>query len=42
MTRKIVIGLCAAALVVALVAWGGPRLMKAVSPASASRLPVTK
>jgi HlyD family secretion protein len=42
MTRKLVIGVCAAALVLALLAWGGSRLLKAVSPASASsRLPVT-
>ena len=42
MTRRIVIGLCAAVLVLALVAWGGSRLMKTMSPASASRLPVTQ
>jgi HlyD family secretion protein len=42
MTRKIVIGLCAVALLLALVAWGGSRLMKTMSPASASRLPVTQ
>jgi HlyD family secretion protein len=42
MTRKIVIGTVAAALVLALAAWGGSRLMKAVSPAPASRLPVTQ
>ncbi|HXM41601.1 MAG TPA: HlyD family efflux transporter periplasmic adaptor subunit [Bryobacteraceae bacterium] len=44
MTRKIVIGVVAAALALALLAWGGSRLMKAVSPAaaSASRLPVTQ
>src|SRR5208282_608865 len=42
MTRKLIIGICATALVLALLAWGGARLMKAVSPASASRLPVTR
>src|ERR1039457_6693361 len=42
MTRRIVIGVCVAALVLALVTWGGSRLMKAVSPASTSRLPVTQ
>jgi HlyD family secretion protein len=42
MMRKIVIGAVAAALVLALVAWGGSRLMKALSPATASRLPVTQ
>ena len=40
--RKIVIGAVAAALVLALVAWGGSRLMKALSPATVSRLPVTQ
>ena len=42
MMRKIVIGTGVAALVLALLAWGGSRLMKAVSPSSASRLPVTR
>ncbi|HTT62675.1 MAG TPA: HlyD family efflux transporter periplasmic adaptor subunit [Bryobacteraceae bacterium] len=42
MIRKIVIGVCAAALVLALLAWAGSRLMRAVSPASGSRLPVTQ
>src|ERR1035441_2375784 len=42
MTRKIVIGAVVAALVLALLAWGGSRLMRALSPASASRLPVTQ
>src|ERR1035438_721946 len=42
MTRRIGIGVCVAALVLALVTWGGSRLMKAVSPASTSRLPVTQ
>jgi HlyD family secretion protein len=42
MMRKIVIGACAAALALALLAWGGSRLMKALSPASVSRLPVTQ
>jgi HlyD family secretion protein len=44
MTRKIAIGVAVAALALALLAWGGSRLMKAVSPASASasRLPVTQ
>jgi HlyD family secretion protein len=42
MTRKIAIGLCAAMLVLALMAWGASRLMKVVSPESVSRLPVTK
>ena len=41
MKRGLVIGLCAAALLVLLAAWGGPRLLKAVSPASTSRVPVT-
>jgi HlyD family secretion protein len=42
MKRKIAIGIGIAALVLALLAWGGSRLMKAVSPASMSRLPVTQ
>ena len=42
MMRKIVIGMCAAALALALLAWGGSRLMKALSPAFVSRLPVTQ
>jgi len=42
MMRKIVIGAIAAALLLALLAWGGSRLMQAVAPASASRLPVTQ
>jgi HlyD family secretion protein len=41
MMRKIVIG-AVAAVVLALLAWGGSRLMMTVSPASASRLPVTQ
>ena len=42
MTRKLVIGVCVAALALVLLAWGGSRLMQAVSPASASHLPVTR
>ena len=42
MMRKIVIGMCAAALALVLLAWGGSRLMKALSPAFVSRLPVTQ
>jgi len=42
MTRKLIIGLCAAALVLALVGWGGARLMKAVSTTAASSVPVTR
>lgn len=42
MKRKVPIGIGVAALVLALLAWGGSRLMKAVSPAAASRLPVTQ
>ena len=42
MIRRIVIGVCAAVLVLALLAWGGTRLMKAVAPTSTSRLPVTQ
>ena len=46
MTRKNIVGACAAAALalplLALVTWGGSRLMKAVSPASTSRLPVTQ
>jgi HlyD family secretion protein len=41
MIRKLIISLCTAALVLGLAAWGGARLMKAVAPAAASRLPVT-
>jgi HlyD family secretion protein len=41
MRRKIAIG-AAAALVLGLAGWGGSRLMKAVSPAPVSRLPVTQ
>ena len=47
MTRKKIVGACAAAALalplLALLAWGGSRLLKAVSPASASasRLPVS-
>jgi HlyD family secretion protein len=42
MIRKIAMGAVAAVLVLALLAWGGSRLMKAVSPASVSTLPVTR
>jgi HlyD family secretion protein len=42
MMRKIAIGAVAAVLALALLAWGGSRLMKAVSPASVSTLPVTR
>jgi len=43
MTRKLIVGLSVTLLVLALLAWGGARLMKAVSPASAaSSLPVTR
>lgn len=42
MTRKLIIGVCITAAALALLAWGGSRLMKAVSPASSSRLPVTR
>jgi HlyD family secretion protein len=42
MIRKIAMGAVAAVLVLALLAWGGSRLMKAVSPASVSALPVTR
>src|SRR5580698_9849333 len=46
MMRKIVIGTVAAAALAGtlavLLAWGGPRLAKAVSPPSVSRLPVTQ
>ncbi len=42
MTRKLVIGVCVAALALVLLAWGGSRLMQAVSPASAAHLPVTR
>jgi len=41
MTRKLIICVCAA-LVLALLAWGGSRVMKAVAPSPASRLPVTR
>lgn len=42
MKGKIVIGVGVAALVLALLAWAGSRLMKAVSPEATSRLPVTQ
>lgn len=40
--RKMAIGGGVAALVAALLAWGGSRLMKAVSPAAGSGVPVTQ
>ena len=44
MKRKLLLIVClvAAALVLALLAWGGSRVMKAVSTSPASRLPVTR
>jgi HlyD family secretion protein len=42
MTRKMAIGLCVTAIVLALAGWGGVRLMKAMAPAAATRLPVTQ
>jgi len=42
MMRKIAIGMVAVALLAVLLAWSGPRLVKAVSPPSVSRLPVTQ
>ncbi|HLY17081.1 MAG TPA: efflux RND transporter periplasmic adaptor subunit [Bryobacteraceae bacterium] len=42
MTRKIIMGIVGAAAVLALIGWGGTRLMKALSPASASKLPSTR
>jgi len=42
MIRKVVIGVSVAAVVLALLAWGGSRLVRAMAPVSASRLPVTQ
>ena len=42
MKRKLVAALCIVPLSLALLAWGGARLFKAVSPSPASRLPVTR
>lgn len=42
MKRKLLVTLCAAPLPLALLAWGGSRLFKIVSPSPAARLPVTR
>ncbi len=42
MIRKVVIGFSVTAVVLALLAWGGSRLVRAMAPVSASRLPVTQ
>jgi multidrug efflux pump subunit AcrA (membrane-fusion protein) len=42
MKPKVLIALCAVPLSLALLAWGSVRLFKAVSPAAASKVPVTR